>query len=348
MPTGAASALWNTAMSTGAKGLAWAGNKLADMGLAATPLGPAYAASKMLEKLPLVGGVFKKINDASKKVIIGIGAGLGFLLGKLLGLIQTAALSVLGAGVGAAAGFFVGNLLLPGVGGLIGAAAGGALGGAMGSSLAAPAKEVIASAVDKLGSADLIPKVAFPQHLAAQTVGGSAALLAGGTILAATIATSTFLAPSKSSLSGESKYLNLTKIADTTKFANDAGPITITYKITLNPKNGTTINSVSKITDTYRFATKGSPPPISDPRVNLQSNGNGGFNGQYTINVNTNDYQDTGLTNTITVTAQILSPDKPTPFDETLSASTVVAIGNPPYFGNTACGATIALQAREW
>ncbi len=342
MPTGAASALWNTAMSTGAKGLAWAGNKLADMGLAATPLGPAYAASKMLEKLPLVGGVFKKINDASKKVIIGIGAGLGFLLGKLLGLIQTAALSVLGAGVGAAAGFFVGNLLLPGVGGLIGAAAGGALGGAMGSSLAAPAKEVIASAVDKLGSADLIPKVAFPQHLAAQTVGGSAALLAGGTVLAATIATSTFL--SSTTPVGRSQYLNLTKeayILDNsgqthTQLENDTGLVTIDYTITLSPETGTIINSFDSVQDLFSLVsdTNVAAAPVSqitNPST-FTKNDSGEYTTTYIITLNTNDYPDTAIINTVVVAASITTPDGQT-ITDSITATERILVGDPPVLG---------------
>ena len=86
-----------------------------------TPAGAALLARDIAGKLPIAGPLARKINDLSKKVVIGTGAGglalLLYLLGKLLALAGYIT-------VGAAIGFAIGGPVGAVVGGAIGATVG--------------------------------------------------------------------------------------------------------------------------------------------------------------------------------------------------------------------------------
>jgi hypothetical protein len=218
----------------------------------APELAPILAA---LENLPVIGAAIQEIEEKAGDLLMKVGAALGIGLTALIGFLTKSIGAAVGALGGAVLGGFIGSIFGP-VGTVIGVAAGTGIGTAVGYNLKGIGNwfkglgggsgagaggggiSTIGAGAGLGGGGPIIPNALVPA-----TLGGGAA--ASMLMIASTGASMQHNIPNTSDIIPDaelniSRYVELDKSADITKIENNQNT-TITYTITISPKDGYTI-----------------------------------------------------------------------------------------------------------
>lgn len=147
------------------------------------PVGLAMRIKDLLSKLPVIGGLVNKLGDLNKKVLMGIGAGIGYLLLMLMKLLAKLIAMAGYAAAGAAIGFMIG--------GPLGAAIGAAIGAFLGPQIAAAVSNAVSGALGifkggATATANLPSSVASVTGSAASSAAGGIASAVSGAFSAVT------------------------------------------------------------------------------------------------------------------------------------------------------------------
>lgn len=167
-----------------------------------------------------------------------------------------------------------------------------------------------------LGGAEALPVVA------AVAIGFG--VLFALVFLVATIQHGVFLKETTSApIIRESQFINLTKTADKTNI--QSLPEQVTYTITISAKDKTLNNLRTR--EEFSVYSRGSPPQITATQHSVKTVLTPGEQDSFNFSVNlAPEYQDSVVTNTVTVIADVQDG----PSGETISRAISIIIGNPP------------------
>lgn len=218
----------------------------------APELAPILAA---LENLPIIGAAVQEIEEKAGDLLMKVGAALGIGLTALIGFLTKSIGAAIGSLAGGILGGFIGSIFGPagtiigitagaGIGGTIGYNLKGignwfrSLGGGSGAGAGGGGLSTIGAGAGLGGGGPIIPNAVVPATLG----GGAAASMLMVSSLGASMQhnipnTSDIIPDAELNIS---RYVELDKSADINKIENNQNA-TITYTITISPKDGYTI-----------------------------------------------------------------------------------------------------------